>query len=391
MPTCNNCGQEIKEGKNFCSNCGAPVPTAKKCPNCGTECKPGVKFCPECGTKLQAEPVPTAGDQPIEQPQPAPDTPKQTQPGNQSPPADPTQPAGQASSGNSTQSTGQAASNHLPPPISFQQAAAMYQGSSVDFQKQAKRAYFYYKIASFFGGIGACGLFGFGLAGDWFKAVVFLLLFAGVALLFRELEFRVTHPGNLNPIDANSLKEDQETFDKVYNRKTKEMALQISSAAVGVLIFMLFKAAFQVEWGTSILIGLLLYSYTAAVLSAFWAFKWVALILSIAVTVFFASHPIISLGLLGAAFSSDNEPPSASYTQQAEAPDVEILNSAVVYDEEGNPCLTVNVSCLIFRFDFRHKRLTMIMGDGTKKILEAENKDESALLEIQRKIECVRH
>lgn len=344
VPTCKNCGESIEEGKKFCPNCGTPVPTAKKCPNCGTECKLGVKFCPECGTKLQAEPAPMTTDQPIEQPQPAPGMPKQTPPSNQAPPVISPPLAGPASSENATPPPEQAANSTSPPsPGSFQQAAAMYQGSAADFQKQAKRTYFYYKTAFFFSGVGACGLFGFGLARDWLKAVLFLLIFCGVSLLFRFLEYSITHPDIHNPVDSGSLKEDQATFDRVYNRKTKENAILVVGGIIGVLFFLILKVGLQAEWGTSILIGLLLYAYVITVLSAFWAFKWVALILSVAVTAFCISHPLISLGILGYALDSGEESPSASYTQQAETPDVEILNTAVVYDEDGGAYLTVNL------------------------------------------------
>jgi predicted RNA-binding Zn-ribbon protein involved in translation (DUF1610 family) len=38
MVVCNNCGENIEEGKKFCSSCGTPVVSTEieiKCPNCG--------------------------------------------------------------------------------------------------------------------------------------------------------------------------------------------------------------------------------------------------------------------------------------------------------------------------------------------------------------------
>lgn len=69
MPFCVNCGQEIKEGTNFCTNCGtAVVPHHKpesnerktfydgeirKCPNCGEIIDSFVVNCPSCGYELR--------------------------------------------------------------------------------------------------------------------------------------------------------------------------------------------------------------------------------------------------------------------------------------------------------------------------------------------------
>ncbi len=350
MPTCNNCGQEIKEGKKFCSNCGAPVPTAKKCPNCGTECKPGVKFCPECGTKLQAEPVPTADDQPIEQPQPAPDTPEQTPPTNQPLPGNPIPPAGKASQG-------QEAGPVPPPPNSFQAAAAAYQNSPYDFQRQAKRAYLYYKLTIFFDSSLALYLGIFLLRNilqpNLFNPVSLVLyvilalaLPFGLRMLFKYLRNQITHPENGKFWSEESETSDGEMFQKLYHAETKQTIMVVIGLGVGVIFFLLGKSWGMETW-PAVLFGAIFGVGMYEILIAFWALKWVAIILSVVLVIIVASiaasHPFYSLLFLSAAFDSGEENPTASYTQQTEAPDVEILNTAVVYDEEGNPCLTVNV------------------------------------------------
>lgn len=68
MAFCMNCGQELPDGAKFCSNCGAPVASAKinsaqrkmeyegivhKCPNCGEVLDAFVVVCPSCGYELR--------------------------------------------------------------------------------------------------------------------------------------------------------------------------------------------------------------------------------------------------------------------------------------------------------------------------------------------------
>ncbi len=56
---CINCGAEIREGKKFCSNCGAPasapVPSPAHCTNCGAKLEPGETFCSNCGTRASTQ------------------------------------------------------------------------------------------------------------------------------------------------------------------------------------------------------------------------------------------------------------------------------------------------------------------------------------------------
>ena len=49
---CSKCGQELKEGAEFCPECGEKQPKTLKCPKCGTEYEEGTTFCSECGSKL---------------------------------------------------------------------------------------------------------------------------------------------------------------------------------------------------------------------------------------------------------------------------------------------------------------------------------------------------
>ena len=51
---CQNCGEEIPEGKKYCPNCGASISFKKtvRCRNCGSTIEAGKKFCGECGTPV---------------------------------------------------------------------------------------------------------------------------------------------------------------------------------------------------------------------------------------------------------------------------------------------------------------------------------------------------
>ena len=54
---CQYCGNEMREGALFCSQCGnravsQAAPVKKICPNCGEEGAPDMLFCEYCGTRL---------------------------------------------------------------------------------------------------------------------------------------------------------------------------------------------------------------------------------------------------------------------------------------------------------------------------------------------------
>jgi class 3 adenylate cyclase len=61
---CSNCGQDNREGRKFCSECGSPI--AANCERCGAANQPGEKFCGECGAALSLSAAsPTPGNRPI--------------------------------------------------------------------------------------------------------------------------------------------------------------------------------------------------------------------------------------------------------------------------------------------------------------------------------------
>src|SRR5215469_4397102 len=49
---CAKCGNDNREGRRFCAECGAAL--ALKCARCGASNEPGEKFCGDCGTPLAA-------------------------------------------------------------------------------------------------------------------------------------------------------------------------------------------------------------------------------------------------------------------------------------------------------------------------------------------------
>lgn len=68
MPYCTNCGQQIREGANFCDNCGSPVSGSNsqsterktvyegdihKCPACGEAVPSYQTICPSCGHEFR--------------------------------------------------------------------------------------------------------------------------------------------------------------------------------------------------------------------------------------------------------------------------------------------------------------------------------------------------
>src|SRR6516225_3424511 len=54
---CSKCGSDNREGRKFCTNCGASLVAA--CPKCGAAIQPGESFCGECGTAF-GDAVPVA-------------------------------------------------------------------------------------------------------------------------------------------------------------------------------------------------------------------------------------------------------------------------------------------------------------------------------------------
>jgi class 3 adenylate cyclase len=55
---CSKCGSDNREGRKFCTNCGASLVPC--CPKCGAAIQTGEKFCGECGTALGDAPAPKA-------------------------------------------------------------------------------------------------------------------------------------------------------------------------------------------------------------------------------------------------------------------------------------------------------------------------------------------
>ena len=49
MSNCTKCGQPLKEGANFCAECGAPV---RRCPGCGELVKEDAAYCGKCGAAV---------------------------------------------------------------------------------------------------------------------------------------------------------------------------------------------------------------------------------------------------------------------------------------------------------------------------------------------------
>src|SRR5215204_2892203 len=56
---CPSCRTQVPEGKRFCIECGAPMPSL--CPCCGSPNPASAKFCGDCGTKLGTSVAPVAG------------------------------------------------------------------------------------------------------------------------------------------------------------------------------------------------------------------------------------------------------------------------------------------------------------------------------------------
>ena len=75
---CQYCGNEMREGALFCSQCGnravsQAAPVKKICPNCGEEGAPDMLFCEYCGTRLTEKRMPEQpAPRPVPTPQPVP-------------------------------------------------------------------------------------------------------------------------------------------------------------------------------------------------------------------------------------------------------------------------------------------------------------------------------
>jgi class 3 adenylate cyclase len=59
---CSKCGNENREGRKFCVQCGQALKLA--CPSCGASSEPGERFCGDCGAALVASAQPTAAQSP---------------------------------------------------------------------------------------------------------------------------------------------------------------------------------------------------------------------------------------------------------------------------------------------------------------------------------------
>src|ERR1700730_15216741 len=55
---CAKCDSDNRDGRKFCSKCGAAL--APRCPRCGCSNEPGEDFCGDCGAALGANAAPAA-------------------------------------------------------------------------------------------------------------------------------------------------------------------------------------------------------------------------------------------------------------------------------------------------------------------------------------------
>jgi hypothetical protein len=60
---CSKCGGDNREGRKFCSDCGAPLFIS--CPKCGAPNQPGERFCGECGAMLGDATAAARADKPL--------------------------------------------------------------------------------------------------------------------------------------------------------------------------------------------------------------------------------------------------------------------------------------------------------------------------------------
>ena len=75
MDYCQNCGNELVAGSNFCHKCGFPINSEQssnrersqeyagkivKCPSCGEQLNSSASFCPSCGYELRGAKAPDA-------------------------------------------------------------------------------------------------------------------------------------------------------------------------------------------------------------------------------------------------------------------------------------------------------------------------------------------
>jgi hypothetical protein len=57
---CAKCGSDNRDGRKFCSKCGAAL--APQCPRCGCSNEPGEDFCGDCGAALAVDRATSAAD-----------------------------------------------------------------------------------------------------------------------------------------------------------------------------------------------------------------------------------------------------------------------------------------------------------------------------------------
>lgn len=53
MIKCPNCGTAVKDGEEFCSNCGKSLKKTKTCPHCNAEIPADAKHCNKCGQEVE--------------------------------------------------------------------------------------------------------------------------------------------------------------------------------------------------------------------------------------------------------------------------------------------------------------------------------------------------
>ena len=52
MKNCPNCGTQIADDSQFCTECGKSIPQGNVCSHCGAQVNDGDAFCPNCGSKV---------------------------------------------------------------------------------------------------------------------------------------------------------------------------------------------------------------------------------------------------------------------------------------------------------------------------------------------------
>lgn len=57
MKKCPNCGAQIADDSQFCTECGKSIPQGNVCSHCGAQVNDGDAFCPNCGSKTDKQPI----------------------------------------------------------------------------------------------------------------------------------------------------------------------------------------------------------------------------------------------------------------------------------------------------------------------------------------------